>query len=534
MNHYINEISNCSRRLLNLVDRDGLSPTFGCFDRDYWHFKTKSFPNAASQQGLLSVAKLYILEEKDNAFFLNPIILELIKGSIDYSLKIQNSDGSFDEWYPNERGAAGPTGYLCHTFNETYRILSDHIDSETKNNLLSLINKAANYLLVSREKHRLANHVAIAMLGLYGAYSITKNEDYFKRYNLLKLELKELFSTEGWSVEYDGADPGYQTGTLSFLSRIHNLSNCEEIKEMCLKSLSFIKFFCYPDGSFGGNIGARHTSNIFYHGIEYWNNEEAGKEISTWIKTNFDKHTLPSDHDDVYILYRIYELIDAHRYYKRDTNEKMEYKSIEFRDAGIRTIATSKYYFVVSLNRGGAFQIFDIAQSKMIDCDSGASARIKKNIYSSLSISKAVNLKIEKKMIKNNPKLFTPITQSMFFSFMTICGFNHRITAWIKYFIRSSLIVFSSDSNIKYTRSFVINENTISIETSIESSSEIDEVRIGGDHFSRYVPQSRYMSDLKTTNDTLYIKKQVLNKIKLKKVIDLVELNVSVVEQCAV
>ena len=32
-------------RLLTLLDRDPSSPTYGCFDRNYWHYRTQDFPS---------------------------------------------------------------------------------------------------------------------------------------------------------------------------------------------------------------------------------------------------------------------------------------------------------------------------------------------------------------------------------------------------------------------------------------------------------------------------------------------------------
>ncbi len=47
-------------RLLSLLDRDPFSPTFGCFDRPFWHYKTcTDFPSAIYQQGLLPLVLLY-------------------------------------------------------------------------------------------------------------------------------------------------------------------------------------------------------------------------------------------------------------------------------------------------------------------------------------------------------------------------------------------------------------------------------------------------------------------------------------------
>jgi hypothetical protein len=299
------------------MDRTPLSPSFGCFDRDYWHFKTSDFPNAARQQGLLALTQLYLLESEENRYLKSDYILEMIVGAISYSHSIQKNDGSFDEWYNNERGWAGPTGYLVHTFARTYVLLKDQLPEASVGKLTTLIDRGAEHLCRSDEKHPLSNHIAMAMLPLYEAYSITGNSDYHDKYISLKDRLLQLFnSEEGWGTEYDGPDPGYQTATISFLTQIYILSGEEWIVEFVKDSLRFVSYFAYPDGSFGGNVGSRHTSNIFYGGIEFWRDRlPVSSSLSSWIETTIKSgnHTLPLGHDDNY-LYRD-DTIGRNRYF---------------------------------------------------------------------------------------------------------------------------------------------------------------------------------------------------------------------------
>ncbi|MGH9361678.1 MAG: hypothetical protein ACRD2T_07155, partial [Thermoanaerobaculia bacterium] len=45
-------------RVLTQMDRDPDSPTFGCFDRNFWHYKIRDFPSAILQQGAFAVEAL--------------------------------------------------------------------------------------------------------------------------------------------------------------------------------------------------------------------------------------------------------------------------------------------------------------------------------------------------------------------------------------------------------------------------------------------------------------------------------------------
>ena len=46
-------------KVLTLQDRNEFSNTYGCFDRNYWHYKTRDFPSAMSQEYTLVLALAY-------------------------------------------------------------------------------------------------------------------------------------------------------------------------------------------------------------------------------------------------------------------------------------------------------------------------------------------------------------------------------------------------------------------------------------------------------------------------------------------
>lgn len=46
-------------KIVSLLDRNRLSPTYGCFDRAFWHYKTASFPSGMAQEFVLPLALVY-------------------------------------------------------------------------------------------------------------------------------------------------------------------------------------------------------------------------------------------------------------------------------------------------------------------------------------------------------------------------------------------------------------------------------------------------------------------------------------------
>ena len=42
--------------LLTLVDKSPYSKTYGCFDRQFWQYKTKDFPSGMSQEAIFPIS----------------------------------------------------------------------------------------------------------------------------------------------------------------------------------------------------------------------------------------------------------------------------------------------------------------------------------------------------------------------------------------------------------------------------------------------------------------------------------------------
>ena len=485
MNHYHKHVNQSSSRLLSLVNTSSFSSSYGCFDKSYWHFKTSDFPNAAKQQAILSLAKLYLFKNEENDLFGCPKVLSIIEGSIHFCQSIQHKDGSFDEWYVNERGWAGPTGYLIYALTETYALLKSDLSKETLEILEDIFSKSKEHLILSDEKHPLANHIAIAMLAIFNLSTIDNDPRLLSRYDQLLTQLESLFhNDEGWSVEYDGADPGYQSATVSFLSRIHKINNCSRIETICLKSLEFIKYFCYPDGSFAGSIGSRHTTNIFYFGVEYWNNIK-NDSISPWIKTNFHKHTLPNDHGDNYFIYRVHELFDAGEAFADTKSPLLSYQSKVLANAGIEIVSDSKHYIVLNRNRGFVFKCFSHESNELIAADNGVLIKSENKTYTNLWMNHS-GLYFEIK-----EKYFTPLTFILFRAFFLLFSRNRKIAYYLKNSIKQVLIFGKKEAPFKEINSFNYDESTITINKNITSKSKHKFVAIFGDVFySRYVPQS--------------------------------------------
>ena len=67
-------------KVLTLQDRNEFSNTYGCFDRNYWHYKTRDFPSAMSQEYTLVLALAYSVNFDKNIYYKNmpPILKEVM------------------------------------------------------------------------------------------------------------------------------------------------------------------------------------------------------------------------------------------------------------------------------------------------------------------------------------------------------------------------------------------------------------------------------------------------------------------------
>jgi len=158
-------------RLLGNMDRNPFSPTYGCFHRDYWLDKTSDFPDAVRQFGVQSLALVYKKDFPNNIYKHKDKVKDWAIAGLDFWAKIQHKDGSFDEFYPYERGWVGPTAFTTFTTIESYILLKDEVPVDIEERVLSAIKNSAYFIIKGEsEEDHLANHHAMACLGILRAY----------------------------------------------------------------------------------------------------------------------------------------------------------------------------------------------------------------------------------------------------------------------------------------------------------------------------------------------------------------------------
>jgi len=249
-------------KILTLMDRNVHSPTYGCCDRNFWHYKIIDFPSGMAQEFVLPLALAYETNLPKNSFYHQNIVPQWVEAGILYAARSAHADGSCDDYFPYER-AAGAAAFSLLACIDSYTLLK-------LNNPIALhfFAKRADWLAKHHESGRLTNHEALIVLCLELLSNLLQTSQW-DRAKVHRLErVLSWQSSEGWFQEYEGCDPGYHTLTISCLARIYQLNSDLRIKEALIKAVELAAQFVHPDGSYGGEYTSRNTYNFFPHGFE--------------------------------------------------------------------------------------------------------------------------------------------------------------------------------------------------------------------------------------------------------------------------
>lgn len=202
------------KRVIGFIDNDITSPTFGCADRNYWHYKIIDYYNARHQETCLVLAFFYL--DKDGFLYKNEKMLNLIRGVIEFWLKNLNKNGSVNEVYPYEQSFCA-TSFTAYIITETIFLLNL---KEIKEIYRDKLSKVGLWLTNTGNWH-ISNQIAASAMALYNLGIMLSDDNFvkesFKRVDFLIENLKK----NGFFEEYGGFDLGYNTLTMSILARFY-------------------------------------------------------------------------------------------------------------------------------------------------------------------------------------------------------------------------------------------------------------------------------------------------------------------------
>ncbi|MDK1021364.1 MAG: hypothetical protein QGD90_06975 [Candidatus Hydrogenedentes bacterium] len=501
-------------RLLTLLDRNPHSPTYGCFHRDYWLYKTSDFPDAVRQFGVHTLALVYKHDFPGSPYRSRPRIRDWTVAALDFWAGLQHGDGSFDEFYPYERGWAGPTAFTTYTACEALTLLGDEVPGPVRERVTAAVVKAAGFIAAGQsEEDHLANHHAMAALAVWKAFELSGDESLRRGFE----RLWEVFLTyhdreEGWSREYDGPDPGYLSATVSFLAKIHKTNPDPDILGVLRQSVEFCAYFVYPNGLYGGSLGSRNTQHFYAHGFELL----AGREPMAAAVAERSLMALqdgglvpPGIMSDRYVFYRVPELLLAYLDYTPRTGtppplpcERDDFTQY-YPKAGIYAAVRGPHYVIANLAKGGVVKIFDRHDGRLALADNGLAGRLSDGrLLTSQWISADYHIEADaegwtvagRMQVVPAHKTFSLLKNLVFRGALFVLGWNSRFCHFLKGRIRQILILDPKKGPARFSRRFRFGEDGVSLEDrmTVDATARFVALSAGGDEFVRFVPQSRF------------------------------------------
>jgi hypothetical protein len=504
-------------RLLSLQDRNPLSPTYGSFHRRYWLDKVDDFPDGLTQFGVHSLALVYACDFPNNPYRDQPKLRDWIVAGMEYWAKIQHSDGTFDEFYPCERGWVGPTAFTTYAVIDAFNLLKARNDMapEPESRILQAIRKAAESIGQGEsEEDKLANHHAMACLALWKSYRLLGEGEIRAAFERIWGGfLRDYQHEEGWSLEYAGVDPGYLSATISFLGKTYKDHPTEEMGEVLRKAVDFASYFVYPNGYYGGSVGSRQTLHFYPHGFEILAAEMplAASVAERMLRGLADGGLVPPEiMADRYFLYRIPEFLLSYLDYaaRPEHLARLPYEREPFRRyfAGARVFAasTERKYLLVNLAKGGVVKLFDVPTETLLYNDCGVLGRLADGtVVSSQWIDEgyAARATRSKLVVEGqlnempSSKLFTPLKTILFRTALVAGGWSSRFAHYLKAAIRRMLMLGSRRVGARFRRRILLDDvGDLSVEDEVATGGKcvFRALQVGGEFFVRYVPQSRY------------------------------------------
>ncbi|MFH1090830.1 MAG: hypothetical protein V1742_04595, partial [Pseudomonadota bacterium] len=329
------------------------------------------------------------ISHEDNPFYQRDDVLSWIFDGLDYWERLQHRDGSFDQVFPNEH-SFGATSYTLLAMIDTSNILGEKLPRPYRDRLLACAQRAGNFLLKEDETYAfIGNHLALFAVTFHEMWRLTGREAFRRKGEIYIERLLQSQSKEGWFPEYDGADPGYSTQGLYYLTRLarQGYRMLEQAVENLL--LNFLVYFVHPDGSLGGTYGSRNTAIVYPAGLALLS---AGyPQAAAMLQCLCDGYAfgvspLPKDLDLPNAVRLAGNFLAG---WSALTEENFtpakdpwplpwtsDYVWKVFDQAGIVAAGTKSYYCLVGLHKGGVVCCYDKASRKLAFEDQGYMAKL--------------------------------------------------------------------------------------------------------------------------------------------------------------
>ena len=444
------------RRNLSWLDRDEDSPTFGSFDRNFWHYKTTDFNSDILQQGIYTLIGLYKKDIPNN--YKKNKIKKLIKASVNFIFKNFENQKFFNEYYPNENGYP-PIAFLSNMLGDVFFDFPEFFKNEKFK---------INYIKINIDLSKLSELHASNQysIGLSGLYKFLKFFPEYKKKIQIRNHKKNFLSLqdkEGWFNEYDGYDLGYLSITLESILNIYEITNDKDFLRAANLVIKFYSEIIDKDGNFPYTLNSRNTEYILPYGFlkaMKFNKKVNSLFYSIYKNFNNSSHFVNAI-DDRYTSHYIFSsFVKSLPYLKKIKNfKKMKFKkNITLKNAGLikRFVDKKNITIFISILKGGIIRIHDHSK-KTVYLQNG---------YRALDFDKLSTNNFQSKNWRGNiqKRKFVIIGNFIDCRFLEPNTFKHLILRLCSYlfnkkiikFLKNDIIFNKTNSKLKFRREIQI------------------------------------------------------------------------------
>jgi hypothetical protein len=502
-------------RVLSQLDRDPDSPTYGCFDRNYWHLKVRDFGSIVLQGSALTLALVAA-----DAHGLVPaeqraMLAEWARAACRYWARRQHRNGLFDEYYPGER-AIIPTSFSTFAVSRIY--MGPLADERPEPAVLGALVKAAWAL--SKRSEKLALNQEAASLPAMLAVARIADDARLARAARAKVDrFLKLQRREGWFDERGGIDVGYLSTTLDYLCEAHRIEPRDDVLDAARRVADVLQFFCHADGTCGGQYGSRNTEYLVPSGFEYLAAEHApSAAVCAW----FHERVLGADaasgarsfyaafyaaFDDRYMCHNILHAALRAREYlaargprggaadslvpvpSSGAHEKL------FADAGLWVFGDWRYQAVVALGKGGVVHAV-CPEGRVLD-DYGYRGWGDKD---GLIVSSWQSQSWKPERVEGGYRVRGPLCRARFMRNSPLKQIALRVLAMLLGpklipMLQRRLILHDAPAPVTLTRTVTRRDNALRIDDVLESPRPLVDVRRAPKYSMRHVASAMFFRD---------------------------------------
>lgn len=265
-----------ARRVLTQLDRDPHSPTYGCFDRAYWHYKTADFASGVLQQAmeLLEALRTGLIDVAGP----EPRWEGWAVAAVNALSRQAGRSGTVDEYYPHEDSYPGAAFALW----AAVRLLrSWEADCPALTERIEWSGLRRGFMRLSRRSETgAANQYAAGVAALALAAGIERlgvSSTVVERHAARLLALQH---PEGWFEEYGGPDTAYLTVTLDALADYWRATNDPRAAAAIERAVGFLASLVAPDGKLPWTLNSRNTNYVLPYGLVY---AAQSNPVAAWL-----------------------------------------------------------------------------------------------------------------------------------------------------------------------------------------------------------------------------------------------------------